>query len=767
MRRRGSAQWRRWGLFGLALVVTSAVTISQASAEGGTVRYSFEEARVGGEQEYVLVPRVEERLAGEVDSHRMEQGFELLRRAKPSTYGGSYAEITGDDPATATAEINIASNVDAQNIPFIMAEAVYTLTEFGISEVHFPGHAEGGMTRADIWMPAYSLTVPLWKVVPSAAVTTAQVLMPDGELKSIGEVNEMWDSDREAVLDEVYAFLDSSDELTVRLVIAELSDIGDIRLDEVIPFLTHDDTRMRRTTLGALEGHEDDEAVLAAVLEALEEESADSQRRRLAEFLGESTNDEYNVEGPFFLIEEGDDDEALEAVEGLAEREDDERVVEKLVEALRDERLEVAEAASASLDTLQAYEELATALGDDDVDEELRMAIADNMAEKRSSSERLVGLTYIAQQRSGGHANQAIMGIADLPIDEAREQVEAFLGDSSRDRRLTAVEALVERNDVVSVVALMEQAEEQSEADRMEKAAYDIMAAQGLDEIIEQTKADSMPVQEVAYRAIGERAHRQGAPSEAVATIEAGTQHEMASIRGAAARSLGQIGTDDGLQMLGALSDDGDAVVRRQVALALGEFSTDEFADVLEDYLGDTDPEVVAAAIDALEQREDDRAIERIEDMVSHDEAVVRASAIGAVTTFLPESEDEDTMRQHMALLSGAVNDDARQVQKAALEQLGRFESAMAVTHIASQVGSRDMSTRTAALRALADTGHADARPLIESALRDSEAEVRRQAVRALTQLLGSEARPALEARLEDEQDPEVQELIESQLQQI
>lgn len=754
---------RRVGWVSLAFLVTTAATISTASAEGGNVRYSWEEVEVAGDRQAVLVPRAEDRLSGAVTAHRMEQAFEALRDAKRPTYGNSRAEVTGDDPQEATAEVHI-DNDHLRYAPIIKAEAVYTLTEFGIPEVEFPGVADEALTRADVSTPAYTLTVPLWKVTPPAAVTSAQVLMPDDELVSMDELQHRWDEDRRAVVDDIYAFLEAQDAHTVRSVLQVLPDVDDLRLEEVIPFLTDEDSRTRRTALRVLDGQEDETSVLKAVVEAKRAEESDTIRRKMVTFLGESSDDEYNVRKPFFLIDEGDDEEALEAVKGLADRDDDERVVEVLAETLRDERREIAAAADESLDELRAHDERIAALDDEDVDESLRMEIAEGLARERSSPERLAGLAYIADERSGGHANQAIVDIADLPIDEARQKAEEFLGDDSRERRLAAIDALVERNDVESVDALMATAEEQRETDEMQDAAYQIMVSQPLDDIIDQTDEGDVRVRQVAYQAIGERARRQGDVDDAVRTLKGGVENGDALIRGASARSLGEVGGDEALEILAQMSDDTDAVVRREVALALGRFSDDAHADVLVDYLDDDDPEVVAAAIDAMENRGDEQAIDRIEDMVNDEPPPVRASALRAVTTFLPNRDDEDVIREHMALLSGAVGDDSIEVQHSALEQLGRFESSIAVTHIASLVGNEDSATRATAVEALAATEHDDAIPLVESRLEDSSPEVRRQAIEALTQLRGQKARPTLEARLDEEDDPEVKELLESHL---
>lgn len=761
---RSVTAWRL-AVAGLMGMLAFGTVVSTAFAEGGNMRYSYEEARIAGERQFVLVPRAEDGLAGEVTTDRLEQAFEALRTAKRPTYGNSYAVASGSVPDDVRVEVHIDSDYE-DYAPIIMAEAVYTLTEYGVPEVFFPGHSEEGLTRADISFAAYTLTVPLWKMVPPGAVTMAQVVMPNGELVAVDDVNRRWDEEREAVIDDVYAFLNSDDPYTIRSVVRGLADIGDLRLSEVTPFLEHRDRRVRRSTLGILEGFEDDRDVLEAVLAALDEESSRSLGRSMAEFLGASPHDEFNVQKPFFLIEYGDDEEAEQAVLDLADWDEDERVVEVLDAALRDEREEVAMAAVRSLDELELHAQRDDALRDASVSAPVRQQISEDLAAgDNEPSVRLMGLRYIARERTGGYANQAIATMAELPIDEAREEVEKYLVEGSLEQRRTAIQVLQARNEIASVAALMEAAKQGSPAEAMQQAAYAIMVNHPLDEIIAQTEAESIDVQKVAYQAIGERANREGERERSVETIDEAIGHPEAEIRGAAARSLGQIGGEEALETLGEMTDDAEPVVRREVALALGQFSGTDHAQTLVEYLDDEDPRVVAAAIDAMEQRGDQREADAIREMVDHEEAVIRASAIRAATTFLPD--DEDAMRQHMGLLSGVVSDDAVQVQKATLEQLGRFEDSMAVTNIATQIRADDPMVRIAAVRALADTGHDDALPLLESALSDDDAMVRQEAVEALTDLAGSAARSELEERREHEEDPEVLELIETRLQEI
>ena len=755
------------GVFALALLVATAGVVSVVSAEGGNVRYSYEEARIADAQEYILVPRAEGNLSGDVNSRTLEQAFETLRQNKRSVYGNSYASVTGDDPSQAHVEVHIDSD-SAQYAPVIKAEAVYTLTEYGVSEVHFPDFIDGGLTRADISIPAYTLTVPLWKVLPPATLTSAQVLMPDNQLVSLDEVERRWNDDREALLDDVYAFLDTEEPYTARQVVQALPDIGEIRIEEVTPLLVHDDRHVRRRALGVLEGFEDERPALEAISDAVDDESRTSLARQMAEFLGASSIDEFSVEESLYLFEEGDVSEAEAAVEELTRYDGDERVLDVLRRALADDRGDIPTYAVEALDEIDAHQVRYDALEDDELDDDIRMTIAEDLSDEDYPEEvRIVGLTYQANHLDGGFANQALREVSQLDFDEARQRVEEFLNDETRSRRRAAIDALVERGDVESVEALVATADVSSDGDEMLQAAYDLMVAQPLEEIIDQTGSDSDHVQRVAYRAIGERAARENGFDDAIDTIEAGTEHSDAEIRGASAQSLGQIGSDEALDILAGLVDDADPAVRENVALALGEFDgDDEHADILVDYLNDSSSDVVAAAISALEKRGEPLAVGRIREMVDADAPAVRAAALEATITFMPNQED-DTVAEHIGMLSESLTDDDAQVQIAALEQLGRFEKSMAVTNIAQLLSTDDADVRSSAIEALASTGHDDAQPLIESALSDRAADVRSQAVESLADLLGEAARPELEARMEQEDDPEVKELIETQLQQI
>lgn len=746
---------------GLAAAVMLGGAVSQAWAQGATVRYSYEEARVGDEREFILVPVAEPSLRGEVTPALLEQAFERLRQAKRPTYGNAYASVSGSLPNNARVEVHIPQD-KARYAPIIIAEAVYTLTEFGVKEVFFPGHAEGGVSRGDIAFPAYSFTIPLWRAIPSTSVGTGQVRMPDGELVALSEVQARWRNDREALVGELYRYLESNEDYTVRAVARILPEFGPLRLDKTTPLLTHRDRAVREQGLELLKEFGADESVMTAILEAMKKEPQAALAREMAEVLGSSKLPHFAVERAFYLIDKGDDEEAIQAVESLSGWKDDERVVSRLVALLRDQREALALAAAKGLDELGVNESRQDALKDQKVAEAVRFQLAEDLAAVQGDEAvQLLGLTYLAEKRSGIEANQAILAMAKLSSDAARAQVEGYLKSEERSRRLAALSGLRERNDVASVAALMGASGGSEEGPQMAKVAQEIMSAQSQDVILEQTGNSSLQVQKVAYLAIGESAQK-GKIDERVRTkLKEGTQHRSEEIRGASARAFGEIGGAEAIEILGEMLGDSSPVVRRDVIRALGKASRTAHSEELVKFLDDRDPQVVAAAIDAMEMRQDQQAAARIRGMVGHDNPTIRASALRAVTTFI-ERNDATTVRQHMGLLSGAVMDASVEVRLSALEQLGRFNDRLAVTNIALQVGAPEPVVRAAALRALAATGHESARPLLESALGDQEADVRLIAIESLAKLQGAAAKANLQRRLEREEDPQVREFLQA-----
>lgn len=742
-----------------------ALTPSTAWAEGGSVRYSYEQIQIGGKADWVLVPHAEESLGGAVDQAMLQRAFERLRRTKRTTYGNSSIEISGRVPERARVTVTIDPDFARYSL-IIIAETVYTLTEFGVPEVFFPGHATGGLTRKDVPFVAYTLNIPLWKALPPGKLSTAQVIMPDGKLVPVEDVYSQWRSNNAELRRQVYAYLKSDDVFTVVSVARMLPGLGNLSIDDMVELFSHPARQVRRTALEVLDKQHNDEKVLEAVAQAMSKEEDDQLARLYADYLGQSRAARYNVQKTFFLLKRGTDAQAAEAATALGERKGDDRVVDHLKGALKDKREPVAMAAATSLGKLGADEARIAALADAEVAPAVRAGLARDLAASRQAPARLAGLQYTATNTVDGHAAMAIAEIGKVGTDEARGVLEALLKDRVPARRHAAIAALRVLNKVESLPALADAVRAGTDVALMEEAGYSILSAQPMNAIIEQTRSRDSQVQRMAYRALGERTAKDGPSKPVFDTLEAGSRHNDVLIRGAAARALGAFANADALAVLTKMVDDRSAPVRRDVALALSHFRRGELAEQLEKYLDDTAPPVVAAAIDALESRGDARALQKIQGLITAQDANVRASALKAVTTFVPR-ENREAVRQHLALLSGSVADPAPTVRIAAVTQLGRFNEEMAVTSIAIQVSAEELDVRTAAIRALGQTGHRSAVPLVIRALDDPAAGVRRAAIEALGALKDSGSKASLERRIQEEKDPELVELIRSTLKTI
>lgn len=760
------AKLRRQLLSGM--VVAAMAWPSVAFAQGGSVRYSYEKVEIGGQADWVLVPVGENATAGKASEQVAQKAFDELKRAKRATYGKSTLKLSGKFPDKTKAVVSIDPQY-ARYALIIIAETVYTLTELGIPGVEFPGHASGVVARKDVPFAAYTLTVPLWKVLPPGKVTNAQIQMPDGTLVPSHEIEARWKSDSAGLRTLAYGYLNSSDVFTVISVARILPSLGNFQPEALIPLLENPARQVRQVALEVLKDQTNNEKVLAAVVQALGKEQDEEMALAFATYLGQARQPEYNVHQQYFFLTRSKDEQvSAKAAEKLGERSGDSGVLKHLRAALEDPRESVARAAAGSLGKLKADAERLDALASDKVSAAVRTQLAEDVVtDSKDAASKGAALLYLAKNSPGTRSLSAIAALGALGTDEARKSVESFLKDPLTERREAARQALKTLGKVESLSPIVDAVRANTDAVAMEEVGYEIMAAQSMDTIISSTTHRDNLIQRLAFRALGTRAVMDKSKDKRVTdTLEAGTKHKDPLIRGAAARAMGTLATPEALKVLTGMVNDKSAPVRRDVALALGNYKNGEEVDVLVKYLDDSAPEVIAGAIDAMEQREEALSWNKIWSLAEHPDAGVRSSALKALTT-LVDHQDKEAVRQVISLLGGAVTDKAQQVQVQALAQLGRFNEEMAVTSIAIRVSAEEKELRLAAIQALGTSGHPSATPLVVRALDDSDLQVRRAAVESLGKLKDRSAKPSLQKRVEQEQDAGLVELIRTTLKSI
>lgn len=773
---RAAARRRLLGAAGTVLVTLGLVVGmgSSALAEGGSVRYSYELIELPGGDQWGLVPVAEHKsLTGKLTKAKLFDAFNLLKSAKKATYGHSSIQITGTLPDKAEVSVKIDSAMAKSGFaPIIMAETVYTLSELGlVGGVAFPGHFNGKMTREDVPFYAYTLTLPLWRVLPDKDISGAQVRLPNGTLLSMAEFKTRWKAKDAALTDALFSYLKSSQDYTVTQVLALLPELGVAYQDQVIPLLAAESSTVRTHALRTLATRNEDQAVLTAVKKMMNTDADPALARAAAEFLGTSKNQDFAIEWQYFLLQKGTPAESVAAIDALAGRFGAQAnaragVIDALAGRLVDERAEVASASAAALNKLNATDAQVAALKNTAISEALRLRIAGELAENKDEATAVVGLTYVVAHTSERPAELAIRKLGALKSDAAGSAVQSFLSADAARKRTVSAQVLVERGDVRAMPALSA-AIQKSDADgQLEAAAYRLMAAQSLATILEQSDSSDKVVKKIAYQALGERAVKEGGGAKVFEKLASGAKNSDAAIRGASASALGAFASPEALEILRKLANDKSADVRAGVARGLSQYKEGEEFEILEKYLEDSSPLVVAAAIDAMAQREEAAKWATFRSLSEGGDWRVRTSALGALSRLVAR-DDARGVSTVISLLSGAVSDQNRQVQLRALGLLATFNDPKATAGIALLLNAQEPELRVAAVEALGKTGHPSATDLVVSVLADSNADIRRAAIQALGDLKAKSAQATLKKRLEAEEDADLKNLIKQTLSQI
>ncbi len=749
-----------------AVVVGLAGGVTDALAESGSVRYSYEQVEIGDVAQWVLVPVAEEQLRGEVTRETVEQAFELLVEDKGTSYGDTSIEISGSVPEGATVTVEIDPDHSKYKL-IIMAETVYTLTELGIGEIRFPDYAEGNVERHDVPFSAYTPTLPLWRAVPPDNLVDARVRMPDGSVLAFEQVKRRWEENDPELIEALYTFLDDDKSYTVVSVLERLPKLDLAYAERVIPLLEHDSRSVRAQALEALADKRNQTEVLSAVLDLMQREDDAKLAEKAATFLGKADAVKFSVQEQFYHLENGSEDARIEAAKQLAEARGDERVVDHLAAALTAETTSVASTAVDSLLALEADEALVAALDGDEVADEIQMRIARNLREVSDAEAKVAGLRYIGNHADGRDRRVAIRNLAGVETDSAREAAESFLTAEERRVRLAAIETVEQIESTESLPAIAEAVRAGASADKIEAAGFRILEAKPLETVLEHSQASDAIVQRMAYRALGPKAADGEGGDEIFEQLDEGAEHEDPSIRGASARALGSFADERALEVLRGLADDDSAAVRRDVAYALANWTDGQMSETLVGYLDDESSQVVAAAVSSLTERGNVEQWERIRELIEADAAEVRQEAYRAMAK-LVDRDDSEAVDQVVSQLSGAITaDDDQAVVRTAIEELGSFNKKGAVTGIALKLNAKNKDMRLTAIEALGDTGHTEAVDLLIDTLDDPDAEIRRAVVEALGELGDPKALSALNDQLEEEENDDLKELIQATIDQM
>lgn len=220
-----------------------------------------------------------------------------------------------------------------------------------------------------------------------------------------------------------------------------------------------------------------------------------------------------------------------------------------------------------------------------------------------------------------------------------------------------------------------------------------------------------------------------------------------ASVRRAAAGSLGNLRSKAAVPALIAAIDDANKDVRVAVCEALGHIGDARAVPSLTRLLTDASPEVRQHALDALDDFAEELTVQQILPSTQDARAETRAKA----AELLGEIGDRDAIPTLQRLLSDASED----VRSTALESLCELKAVLSAPQIAALLSDASADVRQAALEYVKEQPTLGNVATIRKMVSDADEHVREAAIEALAELRSPEARTALREAL-NSSDPAV-----------
>lgn len=286
---------------------------------------------------------------------------------------------------------------------------------------------------------------------------------------------------------------------------------------------------------------------------------------------------------------------------------------------------------------------------------------------------------------------------------------------------------------VLRVVSIRSTIRETMRALPRDPAQVRLLGRRAVGPLIEALSADEASVRAAAARTLGEIGATRAVPH----LIEA-CADKWAAVQVAAADALARMPERRSLPAVAALLSDDDDEVRLAAVRALGALSAvGDAVPHLTRAAGDRSAEVRRAALALLETlRAHAPAETLVANLADPDEEVRRAAARA-----LGQSNHADAV----PVLVGALDDPTPEVVSAALDALGEIGDPAAVPEILEQVTSESVCVRVSAARALSRLGDARAAgPLLKACLVEGDSESKAAQLAALGVLEESRAVPAM-----------------------
>ncbi|MCA9537409.1 MAG: HEAT repeat domain-containing protein [Myxococcales bacterium] len=715
-----------------------------------TVIYSYEKWSRAEPARYVLEPQAAQIPPGDL-ADRTRALFKLLVGAKRGSYGDARLAFQDDYAKTGAVYVWL-DEAKADYAPIVMAETVYTFTENGASKVIFPKKADGGWTRADVPFSAYVLVMPMWQVLPPAAMPGALAQLPDGTMMTAEAVNERLMKGDKALLDAMWGYVDQGGAAALAAVrAAPVVKMAD-RDDKLLPVLRLADTGLREAALAGLDGF-DSKKVNTALRQVMDEDTEPRLRDTAALMLSKSKDTSFAAAAQYHALRSKDAKVVIAAAEALAQSKEKE-ATSHLLHALASEDAHIRAAVLTALSARNDTKAMIDALDDKSFEPPVKIEIARALTEVKDKKSVHAGLMHLATAAKGDLSAGAAAKLAEFDQKETYPVLGAALKHPEAPTRRAAASALSRLGDPAGLPLLAgaDVADEET-GESMRVAIRTIYAQQPLDAVLKATKEKNDILRREAVATLGTMVSQKGVAKSRktiVETLRPLSEMSDPLIRAASARSFGSMPGDDVRPDIMRLGADQAIEVQRAVAHALRAFPGADSVKFLLGYMNGKDPVLLANAAESLGLLEEKEALNPVIARLNHDDVRVRRAATGALVRI---GNTLDKRNPLLSFFSERLFDSDGEVRLKAVEGLRLVKDPRTVTAMAALVQDPVPEVRKATLLAMADTGHASAVEAIAGALEDDDAGIRKVAIDALARLKRKEAVKPLADYAEKEQD--------------
>lgn len=720
-----------------------------------TVRYSYEAWSRAGDKRYVLVPAATEVEVGDLPE-RTRALFAQLVGAKRGSYGSARLAFKPDAEESGVVYVYLDDS-KGQYHPIVMAETVYTFTENGASKVIFPKKADAGWTRADVPYSAYTLSLPLYQVLPPTQISSVLVQLPSGDLVTYDVAMSRLKSGDEATVKAFWSGLDAGgDAALATLQAAPLLEMQDTQ-EKALPALKMADARLRGAALDALAGM-DNKKVNSAIREIMDSDRDDALRDKAAAILSKRSDPKFSTAAQYHALRSKDPAVVKQAAEGLGNSKQKEAGAELLKIATHADA-GVRQAAVAALIKRGDIKALSELIADSKTSAEIRLETAQALAESEDKAGQHEGLMYLAVSGDADQSAKASAALAQFDSAPTYVALGKALNHADAKARVAAAEALGALAKPAALDPLAAaKADDAETAAAVLAAAQSIYNAQSLDAVLKGTESSSPLLRRAAVGTLGDFVQRDGAKvrRKVLPTLRKLAQDDAPLIRAAAARSFGIMKGDEVKADTLKLAEDDAVEVKREVALALQAFPGDESVKHLMKYTSVEDAVLLANTLTSIGALEAKEGLSAAAERRAHDDARVRRAATEAMVKigYVLVGKEQQAM---ISYFNELVFDKDALVRRKAVEGFRLMKNGGAVAAaLGPLVQDPDVEVRKATLKVVASTKHPSAVEVIASALDDEDLEVRKAAIEAFKDLELKAARGPLEAYVGKEQNAEL-----------